>query len=114
MRVDDIDPFSRRWIVGPGREPYGATRWRGFESLLEGFDVVDFQDWFLKFAAGTISGYPDLALTRAARVGGALGSLLIAALLNYLNDYEFMGTALAILTPVMTLGVIVASFFDAE
>lgn len=46
--------------------------------------------------------------------GGAIVSLLVAALLNYVNDYEFMGTALAIVTPVLTIGLIAASFFDAE
>ncbi len=46
--------------------------------------------------------------------GGAIASLLLAALLNYLNGSEFMGNALAILTPVLTLGLIVASFFDAQ
>jgi len=47
-------------------------------------------------------------------LGGAIASLLVAALLNYLNNNEFMGTALAIVTPVLTLGLIIASFFDAE
>lgn len=46
-------------------------------------------------------------------VGGALASLLLAAVLNYLNNSEFMGTALAILTPVLTLGLIIAAFFDS-
>ncbi|MCP4591514.1 MAG: hypothetical protein GY842_12280 [bacterium] len=47
-------------------------------------------------------------------LGGAILSLILAALLNYLNDNEFMGTALAIVTPVLTFGLIAASFFDAE
>ena len=47
-------------------------------------------------------------------LGGAIASLLVAALLNYVNDNEFMGTALAIVTPVLTLGLIIAAFFDAE
>lgn len=46
--------------------------------------------------------------------GGAIGSLFVAALLNYWNDYEFMGTALVILTPVLTGGLILASFFDPK
>ncbi|MFH0983310.1 MAG: hypothetical protein V2A79_17465 [Planctomycetota bacterium] len=46
--------------------------------------------------------------------GGAIAALLLAASLNYLNGNEFMGTALAILTPVLTIGLIVASFFDAQ
>ena len=47
-------------------------------------------------------------------LGGAIASLLVAAVLNYVNDNEFMGTALAIVTPVLTLGLIIAAFFDAE
>ena len=46
--------------------------------------------------------------------GGVIGSLLLAAFLNYVNNAEFMGRALAIVTPVLTLGLIVASFFDAK
>jgi ABC-type transport system involved in multi-copper enzyme maturation permease subunit len=46
--------------------------------------------------------------------GGAIASLLLAALLNYVNDAEFMGTALAIVTPVLTIGLVVAAFFDAN
>ncbi|MCK4660273.1 MAG: hypothetical protein KAV82_12190 [Phycisphaerae bacterium] len=46
--------------------------------------------------------------------GGAIGSLVVAALLNYLREYEFMGTALAIVTPVLTLGLVIAAFFDPE
>lgn len=46
--------------------------------------------------------------------GGVIGSLLLAAVLNYVNDAEFMGTALAIVTPVLTVGLIIAAFFDAR
>ncbi len=46
--------------------------------------------------------------------GGTIAALLLAGLLNYLNDYEFMGTALAIVTPVLTVGWVLAAFFDAK
>lgn len=44
--------------------------------------------------------------------GGAIGSVLLAAVLNYVNNNGFMGTMLAIATPVLTVGLILAAFFD--
>lgn len=46
--------------------------------------------------------------------GGLLGSLLVAAFCNYFYQKDFPLTAIKILTPVLTIAILVSSFWSAK